>query len=108
MPPIEVPWPPIHLVVECMTIAAPRSRGRHRIGAAVLSMISGTPISRPSLATSAIGNTCSLGFGRVSAYQQRVLASVARRKFPGSEGSTNRHSMPIWRIVCAKRFQVPP
>ena len=49
MPPIEVPWPPIYLVVECMTIAAPWSSGRQSTGAAVLSMISGTPSSRPIL-----------------------------------------------------------
>src|ERR1019366_2630614 len=67
MPPIEVPWPPIYLVVECSTIAAPWSSGRQSTGAAVLSMIRGTPSSRPIFATSAIGNTMSLGLGSVSA-----------------------------------------
>src|SRR5688572_7533959 len=32
MPPIEVPWPPMYLVVECMTIAAPWSIGRQITG----------------------------------------------------------------------------
>ena len=41
--------------------------------------------------------------------EQRVLASVARRKFSGSDGSTKRTSIPIVRcIVCRNRFQVPP
>jgi len=63
MPPIEVPWPPIYFVVECMTTAAPWSSGRHKTGAAVLSTISGTPSSRPIRATSPIGNTSSFGLG---------------------------------------------
>ena len=38
-PPIEVPWPPMYLVVECTTTSAPCSIGRHRYGVAtVLSM----------------------------------------------------------------------
>ena len=103
-----VPCPPIHFVVECITIAAPCSSGLHRMGAAVLSMISGTPILRPSAATSAIGKTLSFGFGSVSAYQQRVRSSVARTKFSGSDGSTKRTSIPNDFSVFAKRFQVPP
>ena len=39
----------------------------HVIGAAVLSTISGIPNSLPSVATSSIGKTFSLGFGSVSA-----------------------------------------
>ena len=66
MPPIEVPWPPIYFVVECMVIVAPCLIGWHSIGQAVLSMISGTPSSLPILATSAIGNTASFGLGSVS------------------------------------------
>ena len=57
----------MYLVVECSTIAAPWSNGRQSIGAAVLSMISGTPSSRPIFATSPIGNTVSFGLGNVSA-----------------------------------------
>ena len=67
MPPIEVPCPPMYLVVECTTMAAPCSSGRQIMGAAVLSMISGTPSSRPIAATSPIGNTVSFGLGNVSA-----------------------------------------
>ena len=66
-PPIEVPWPPIYLVVEYTTTAAPWSNGRTSSGAAVLSMISGMPKDRPIAATSAIGNGISFGLGRVSA-----------------------------------------
>ena len=57
----------MYLVVECTTMAAPWSNGRQIIGAAVLSMISGTPSSRPIAATSPIGNTVSFGLGKVSA-----------------------------------------
>jgi hypothetical protein len=67
MPPIELPWPPMYLVqLDAMT-AAPCARGWHRPWAAVLSMISGTPRSRPMSATSLMGNTSSFGLGRVSA-----------------------------------------
>jgi hypothetical protein len=48
-------------------MAAPWSNGRQIMGAAVLSMISGTPSSRPIAATSPIGSTVSLGLGKVSA-----------------------------------------
>ena len=64
---MAVPWPPIHFVVEYTTTAAPWSSGRHITGAAVLSMMSGTPNSRPMVATSPIGKTWSFGFGKVSA-----------------------------------------
>ena len=67
VPPIEVPWPPIYFVVECITIAAPCSNGLVNTTAAVLSTISGTPSLRPIAATSAMGNTSSFGFGSVSA-----------------------------------------
>ena len=30
MPPMEVPWPPIHLVAEATTMSAPCSMGRQR------------------------------------------------------------------------------
>jgi hypothetical protein len=64
---MAVPCPPIHLVVEYITTAAPWSSGRHITGAAVLSMMSGTPSSRPIFATSPIGKTWSFGLGSVSA-----------------------------------------
>ena len=66
-PPIELPWPPRYLVSEYITTAAPCSNGRTIRGAAVLSMISGTPSGRPIAATSAIGNGRSFGLGSVSA-----------------------------------------
>lgn len=30
MPPMDVPWPPIHLVQECVTMSAPCLMGWHR------------------------------------------------------------------------------
>ena len=46
MPPIDVPWPPINLVAEWITISAPCSNGRHKQGEAkVLSMTSGKPLT---------------------------------------------------------------
>ncbi len=34
MPPMAVPWPPIHLVVECTTMSAPRRSGCWKYGEA--------------------------------------------------------------------------
>ena len=51
------------LVVEWTTMAAPWSSGRQMIVAAVLSIISGMPSSRPIVATSATGKARSLGLG---------------------------------------------
>jgi len=51
IPPIEVPWPPINLVSECITIAAPCAIGLHITGAEVLSIISGILNSLPISAT---------------------------------------------------------
>ena len=67
IPPIELPWPPIHLVKEWTTIAAPCLIGLQVIGAAVLSTIRGIPNSLPNEATSSIGKTFNFGFGSVSA-----------------------------------------
>ena len=67
MPPMAVPWPPMYFVVEWTMMAAPWSKGLQITGQAVLSMISGTPSSRPMRATSAMGNMASFGLGRDSA-----------------------------------------
>ena len=50
-PPIAVPWPPIHLVAEWMTMSAPCLIGWASSGAKVLSTMTGTP---RAWATSAI------------------------------------------------------
>jgi hypothetical protein len=71
-------------------------------------MISGTPSSLAMAATSAMGKSRSFGFGSVSPYQARVRSSVARRKFSGSDGSTNCTSMPMVAKVLATRFHEPP
>ena len=47
-------------------MVAPKSKGRHVMGAAVLSTIRGIPNSLPIDATSSIGNGTSFGFGSVS------------------------------------------
>ena len=107
-PAIALPWPPRYLVAEYTTMAAPWSNGRTSNGAAVLSMINGMPMGRPSAATSATGNTRSFGLGSVSAYHARVRPSDARTKLSGSAGSTNRVSIPQSFSVLANRFQVPP
>ena len=63
---MEVPCPPIYLVVEWITIAAPWSIGFEIIGDAVLSIISGIPNFLPISETSPIGKIFNLGLGSVS------------------------------------------
>ncbi len=72
MPPIEVPWPPMYFVVECMVIAAPCLIGWHSTGQAVLSMISGTPSSRADLGDFGNREHRELGIG------QRLAVVAAR------------------------------
>ena len=66
IPPIELPCPPINLVSECITIAAPCSMGLQITGADVLSIIRGILYSFPISEISFIGKTLSLGFGKLS------------------------------------------
>ena len=94
-PPIVVPWPPMNLVVECRTMFAPHSNGRHRYGVAkVLSITSGMRFSCAIAATSSNGNTLIRGLPSVSPYRIFVLGRIARRKFSGSAGSTKVTSIP--------------
>src|SRR6202000_537926 len=50
-PPVDVPWPPMNLVAEWITMSAPHSIGRHRYGVAnVLSTTRGSSCSGPTAA----------------------------------------------------------
>ena len=66
-PPIDVPWPPRNLVVECTTMCAPHSSGRMRYGVGtVLSTISGMPSSWPTLDMPSMSSTSFFGLASVS------------------------------------------
>ena len=67
-PPIDVPWPPMNLVAEWITMCAPCSNGRHRYGVAnVLSIISGSPCAAAIGAQPAMSSTSMRGLPIVSA-----------------------------------------
>ncbi len=67
-PPIEVPWPPIHLVADSTTMSAPHSMGRTRYPPApkVLSTMSGMPLSWATLASASRSGTLPVGLPIVS------------------------------------------
>ena len=62
-PPMEVPWPPIHLVADSTTMSAPCSMGRTRKPATpkVLSTMSGMPCSWASWASASKSGTLPAG-----------------------------------------------
>ena len=108
-PPIAMPWPPIHLVIECMTRSAPRSSGRHRYGVAnVLSTSSGMPASCAIPASAGMSSTSRPGLPIVSPITSRVLGRSAARKPSRSRGLTKVVVMPKRGSVCASRLIVPP
>ena len=62
IPPSVVPWPPMNLVSEAMTMSAPKSIGRIRIGVGtVLSTTSGTPWAWATAASASISQMLPAG-----------------------------------------------
>src|ERR1022692_2795499 len=78
-----VPWPPMNLVAEWMTMSAPHSIGRHRYGVAnVLSTTSGSSRECAMAATVSMSSTFPAGNvrdGRHSLDVQHVPGRVADR-----------------------------
>ena len=109
-PPTCTAWPSMYLVVECTTMSAPHSNGRHSTGVAnVLSTIRGTPCACASSANFSISNTAMAGFAMVSpntafVFGRKALCSSSS----GALASTKVHSMPNFFRVTANRFTVPP
>lgn len=68
----------MYLVVECTTMSAPNSMGRHRTGVAnVLSTISGTPFLWAMRPNFSISSTSMLGLAMVSPNSALVLGRNA-------------------------------
>ena len=79
-PPMATPWPPIHFVVECMTMSAPSSIGFDRNGVAnVLSISSGIFASCAIAATCGMSSTSSPGLPMVSPITSRVFGLMLLR-----------------------------
>ena len=109
-PPTVAAWPSMYLVVECVTISAPHSIGRHMMGVGnVLSTISGTPCACAAFAKRSMSSTASAGLAMVSPNTHLVLGRNAASSSSSVQcGSTNVHSSPMRPIVCASRLYVPP
>eukprot|EP00967_Tisochrysis_lutea_P159119 scaffold328435_cov48-Tisochrysis_lutea.AAC.1 len=91
MPPIPVPWPPIHLVSEWTTTSAPYEMGLVRYGVEkVASTMSGKPMLCAFSAIFSRSHTTQAGLETVSQKKARVFSSAALRKFSGSVSSTKR------------------
>src|SRR5690242_9043756 len=108
-PPIELPLPERYLVVECTTMSAPHSNGRHSHGvASVLSTMSGTPAA---LATAAMGSrsiTMPPGLARLSTKIARVLSLTAFLKEAGSSGSQKTAFQANFLKLCFIWLIEPP
>ena len=104
-----VPWPPMNLVAEWITMSAPHSIGRHRYGVAnVLSTISGSSCSCAIAATASMSSTLPAGLPIVSPKNAFVFGRTARRHASGSSGSTQVSSTLILRSRCLSWLTVPP
>lgn len=100
----------MYFVVEWMTMSAPHSIGRQKIGVGnVLSMISGTPLACATRASFSMSQTESAGLASVSAKTALVLGLKAFCSVSSSASSSMKmHSMPMRFIVTANRLTVPP
>jgi len=104
-----VPWPPMNLVAEWITMSAPHSTGRHRYGVAnVLSTISGSSCSCAMAATVSMSSTFPAGLPIVSPKNALVSGRTAFRHASVSSGSTQVSSTFILRSRCLNWFTVPP
>src|SRR5674476_961755 len=108
-PPRAVPWPPMYLVVECTTMSAPWSKGRHRIGVGtVLSTMSGRPSSCAFADHASRSMMLSAGLPIDSQNTSLVFSSTTPSSTAASSGLTKRASMPNWARVLANSAYVPP
>ena len=108
-PPMLVPWPPMNLVAEWITMSAPHSIGRHRYGVAnVLSTISGRSCSCAMAATASMSRTFPPGLPMVSPKNAFVVGRIAVRHASRSSGSTQVSATLILRSRCLNWFTDPP
>ena len=100
----------MYFVVECTTISAPHSMGRHSTGVAkVLSTRNGTPFLWAVRANFSRSSTAMAGLAMVSPNNAFVLGRNAFSiSSSGASASTKVHSMPNFFSVTANRFTVPP
>ena len=96
----------MYLVVECITMSAPCSKGRQLMGVAkVLSTISGTPLAWAMRAIFAMSSTCREGFEMVSEKRHLVFGrKAAMISSSGASWFTKVTSMPSFLKVTAKRL----
>ena len=100
----------MYFVVACVTMSAPNSNGRQRIGVGnVLSTMSGTPNACAAFANFAMSRTTPDGLATVSPNTHFVFGRNAFAISLGEAlGSTNVKSMPSFFSETAKRLNVPP
>ena len=104
-----VPWPPMNLVAEWITMSAPHSIGRHRYGVAnVLSTISGNSWAWATVASASMSRTLLAGLPIVSPKNALVFGWIASLHAARSSGSTHVSSTFILRSMCLNWFTVPP
>ena len=100
----------MYLVVECVTMSAPHSKGRQFTGVGkVLSTISGTPCAWAAFANFSMSNTVRAGLAMVSPNTTLVLGwNAASSSSSLHSGSTKVAVIPIFFMVTEMRLKVPP
>ena len=96
----------MYLEVEWVTMSAPHSMGRQRMGVAkVLSTMRGTPWPWAALANFSMSSTVRAGLAMVSPNTALVLGRKAAASSSSVQsGATKVNSTPIRFIVTAKRL----
>ena len=108
-PPIAMPWPPIHLVAEFITMSAPSSIGRLRNGVAkVLSIRSGIlGVMRDLRDIRNVQHLKPRIADGLADHQPRVWLD-RRANSSSARGLTKVVVMPKRGSVCASKLIVPP
>jgi hypothetical protein len=102
MPPIEVPWPPMNLVVLWVTMLAPHSKGRHKVrrGKGVVDHQRHVVLWAMA-ATSSKGKTADVGVAQALAVDDLGVGPDGRFERLRVAGSTKLTSMPSFAGRCS-------
>ena len=109
-PPTAVACPSMYLVVECVIISTPNSKGLQLIGVGnVLSTITGIPASCATFTNLSKSRTAKEGLEMDSARMHFVFGLIAALKSSSEiSGSTTVVSIPILLTVVVSKLNVPP
>jgi hypothetical protein len=104
MPPSELPWPPMYLVIEWTTMSTPYSMGFRSTGVGTVeSAMTGTPRPWAMVVMASISGMLPAGLPMVSMKTAAVRSSMRRSRAAALSSSAKCTSMPRPGSMCAKR-----